>query len=99
MVSTKALGSDIEYSLWSNALSAKSILGGRVALTELRVVEENCLCGLKQFTVAVSKQGLRGCLIERPLNDFLNFIQHLKSNYMMYLLERPERLTKGRYAR
>ena len=33
MVSTKALGSDIEYSLQSNALSAKSILGGRVALT------------------------------------------------------------------
>ena len=33
MVSTKALGSDIEYPLRSNALSAKSILGGRVALT------------------------------------------------------------------
>ena len=32
-VSTKALGIDIEYSLRSNALSAKSILGGRVALT------------------------------------------------------------------
>ena len=27
------LGSDIEYPLWSNALSAKSVLGGRVALT------------------------------------------------------------------
>ena len=34
-VSTKALGSDIEYPLRSNALSAKSILGGRVALTIL----------------------------------------------------------------
>ena len=33
MVSTKALGSNIEYPLQSNALSAKSILGGRVALT------------------------------------------------------------------
>ena len=33
MVSTKALGSDIEYPLRSNALSAKSVLGGRVALT------------------------------------------------------------------
>ena len=33
MVSTKALESDIEYPLQSNALSAKSILGGRVALT------------------------------------------------------------------
>ena len=32
-VSTKALGSDIEYPLQSNALSAKSVLGGRVALT------------------------------------------------------------------
>ena len=31
--STKALGSDIEYPLRSNALSAKSVLGGRVALT------------------------------------------------------------------
>ena len=29
----QALGSDIEYPLWSNTLSAKSILGGRVALT------------------------------------------------------------------
>ena len=33
MVSTKALESDIEYPLRSNALSAKSVLGGRVALT------------------------------------------------------------------
>ena len=33
MISPQALGSDIEYPLWSNALSAKSILGGRVALT------------------------------------------------------------------
>ena len=32
-VSTKALESDIEYPLQSNALSAKSVLGGRVALT------------------------------------------------------------------
>ena len=32
-VSIKVLGSDIEYPLQSNALSAKSILGGRVALT------------------------------------------------------------------
>ena len=32
-VSPQALGSDIEYPLRSNALSAKSILGGRVALT------------------------------------------------------------------
>ena len=32
-LSTKALGSDIEYPLRSNALSAKSVLGGRVALT------------------------------------------------------------------
>ena len=32
-VSTKVLGSDIEYPLRSNALSAKSVLGGRVALT------------------------------------------------------------------
>ena len=29
------LGSDIEYPLQSNALSAKSVLGGRVALTLL----------------------------------------------------------------
>ena len=58
-----------------------------VCMLELRIIEENCLCGLKQFTAAVSKQGSRGCLIERPLNDFLNFIWHLKSNYMMYLLE------------
>ena len=35
MVSTKALGVDIEYPLQSNALSAKSILGSRVALTAL----------------------------------------------------------------
>ena len=33
IVSPQALGTDIEYSLQSNALSAKSILGGRVALT------------------------------------------------------------------
>ena len=33
MVSPQVLGSDIEYPLQSNALSAKSILGGRVALT------------------------------------------------------------------
>ena len=33
-VSPQALGSDIEYPLRSNALSAKSILGGRVALTQ-----------------------------------------------------------------
>ena len=33
MVSTKVLGSDIEYPLRSNTLSAKSVLGGRVALT------------------------------------------------------------------
>ena len=33
MVSPQALGSDIEYPLWSNALSEKSILSGRVALT------------------------------------------------------------------
>ena len=41
MVSTKALETDIEYPLRSNALSAKSVLGGRVALTtgsrEIRV--------------------------------------------------------------
>ena len=35
MVSPQALGSDIEYPLRSNALSAKSVLGGRVALTLL----------------------------------------------------------------
>ena len=34
IVSPQALGSDIEYPLRSNALSAKSILGGRVALTK-----------------------------------------------------------------
>ena len=28
------LGTDIEYPLWCNALSAKSVLGGRVALTK-----------------------------------------------------------------
>ena len=33
-VSPQALGTDIEYSLQSNALSAKSMLGGRVALTQ-----------------------------------------------------------------
>ena len=33
MVSPQVLGSDIEYPLRSNALSAKSVLGGRVALT------------------------------------------------------------------
>ena len=33
MVSPQTLGSDIEYPLRSNALSAKSVLGGRVALT------------------------------------------------------------------
>ena len=38
IVSTKALGSDIEYPLRSNALSAKSILGGRVALTAVNLV-------------------------------------------------------------
>ena len=32
-VSPQALGTDIEYSLRSNTLSAKSVLGGRVALT------------------------------------------------------------------
>ena len=36
-VSTKALGSDIEYPLRSNALSAKSVLGGRVALTSVNI--------------------------------------------------------------
>ena len=41
MVSTKALGSDIEYSLRSNALSAKSILGGRVALTHIMFIPYN----------------------------------------------------------
>ena len=40
MVSTKALGSDIEYSLRSNALSAKSVLGGRVALTIAKYQKE-----------------------------------------------------------
>ena len=39
-VSTKALGSDIEYSLRINALSAKSILGGRVALTIAKYQKE-----------------------------------------------------------
>ena len=38
-VSTKALESDIEYSLQSNTLSAKSVLGGRVALTQIRHIE------------------------------------------------------------
>ena len=33
IVSPQALGTDIEYSLRNNTLSAKSILGGRVALT------------------------------------------------------------------
>ena len=35
-VSPQALGVDIEYPLWSNTLSAKSVLGGRVALTLTR---------------------------------------------------------------
>ena len=35
-VSPQALGVDIEYPLWSNALSAKSVLGGRVAPTLTR---------------------------------------------------------------
>ena len=35
MVSPQVLGSDIEYPLQSNTLYAKSVLGGRVALTTL----------------------------------------------------------------
>ena len=42
-VSTKALGSDIEYPLQSNALSAKSILGGRVALTLGLAIPDMCM--------------------------------------------------------
>ena len=38
-VSTKALESDIEYPLRSNALSAKSVLGGRVALITIEGTE------------------------------------------------------------
>ena len=39
-VSPQVLGTDIEYSLQSNALSAKSVLGGRVALTPSKGNEE-----------------------------------------------------------
>ena len=37
-VSPQVLGSDIEYPLQSNTLSAKSVLGGRVALTPHNVL-------------------------------------------------------------
>ena len=40
-VSPQALGTDIEYPLRSNALSAKSVLGGRVALTSITQVGSN----------------------------------------------------------
>ena len=39
------LGSDIEYPLWSNALSAKSVLGGRVALTFIWLVQHSLDAG------------------------------------------------------
>ena len=50
------LGIDIEYPLRSNALSAKSVLGGRVALTH------NTGKGLKMESYGVSHD--LGCLVK-----------------------------------
>ena len=74
IVSPQALGSDIEYPLRSNALSAKSVLDGRVALTgglitemEEEAMEAGAGGGLMGIQRTFWRVGVGPTLTRRPV--------------------------------